>query len=222
MPIELRKGVELSDRYVISDLLGQGGFGQVWRATDKVESRDVALKRLLKIKGDELESLLDEARKVSLLRGHRNIVETYAVLRQDDEAFLVMEFVDGDTLEAIIKKHILQNTWFEKDEAFEYFRQILDGLLFAHSSGVYHRDVKPSNILVSRLGIVKVVDFGLAKTMLHMERASEAGHTGLPWTGTPNFMSPEQATGDHPPISSDRYFFRRYSRLHSPNWETPI
>jgi eukaryotic-like serine/threonine-protein kinase len=78
MSIELRKGAELQQRYVISELIGQGGFGTVWRATDKQYGRDVAIKRMLKRGGgDELEAILQEARKTARLKGHKNIVEMY-------------------------------------------------------------------------------------------------------------------------------------------------
>lgn len=197
MPIEVKKGTELRDRYVISDLLGAGAFGIVWRATDKREGRDVAIKRMLRLHGGELETLLDEARKTALLKGHKNIVEVYEVFEDDGEGFLVMEYVDGGTLDDIIRRHILAGTWLDPEDALDYFRQILEGLLFAHSSGLYHRDVKPSNILVSKLGVVKLVDFGLAKPMMPAPAEYEHREPGIAWTGTPNFMSPEQAGGAH-------------------------
>lgn len=196
MPLEVKKGSELRERYVISDLLGQGGYAIVWRATDKQESRDVAVKRLLRRSGDELTRILDEASKTAKVKGHRNIVEMYEVFEQEGEGFLVMEYVDGTTLDDLIKQHIRAGTWFDLDDAVDIFRQILEGLVFAHSSGLYHRDVKPSNILVSKLGGVKLVDFGLAKPMVSPALSVEDDHLGVAWTGTPNFMSPEQANGE--------------------------
>ena len=87
-------------------------------------------------------------------------------------------------------------TWLDPEDARDYLVQILQGLLFAHASGLYHRDVKPSNILVSRLGVVKLVDFGLARPMV--PSPSDEHHPyGIAWTGTPDFMSPEQAMGQH-------------------------
>ena len=195
MPLEVKKGTELLDRYVISDLLGLGGFGTVWRATDKKEARDVAIKRLLKQSGNDLERLLEEGRKTSKLKGHRNIVEVHEVFELDGEGFLVMEYVDGNTLEELFKQHIRARTWIDRDEALDYFRQILQGLLFAHSGGLYHRDIKPTNILLSKLGVVKLVDFGLAKPMLTTLSETDYRESGMAWTGTPNFMSIEQASG---------------------------
>src|SRR5207247_4954889 len=194
MPLEFKKGLELRDRYVISDLLGSGAFATVWRATDKSAARDVAIKRMVKQKGDELKRLLEEAEKTARVKGHKNIVEMYEVFEQDDDGFLVMEYVDGSTLDEIIRQHILKNTWLDFEEAVDYFKQILQGLLFAHSSGLYHRDVKPSNILISKLGVVKIVDFGLAKPMV-LPRLQDEYPEGWACSGTPNFMSPEQAVG---------------------------
>jgi serine/threonine-protein kinase len=119
----------------------------------------------------------------------------HEVFELDGEGFLVMEYVEGSTLDQILRDHIRKGTWLEKDEALDYLKQILQGLSFAHSSGVYHRDVKPSNILVSKLGVVKVVDFGLAKPMFAQDEPGSRV-TGVAWTGTPNFMSIEQATGE--------------------------
>jgi len=195
--LEMKKGSELKQRYVISDLLGSGGYSIVWRATDKTAGRDVAIKRLTKIKGNDLTTLLEEARATSRLKGHKNIVEIYEVFQEEDEGILVMEYVDGSTLEDTFQKHILAKTWLEKDEALEIFEQVLDGLLFAHSSGVYHCDMKPSNILISKLGAVKLVDFGLAKYMAPPPGKSSSYEAGFARTGTANFMSTEQANGFH-------------------------
>ena len=196
MPLEVKKGTELRDRYVVSDLVGVGGFATVWRATDKQAGRDVAIKRLLRLAGNDLPRLLDEARKTSRLRGHKNIVEVLDVFELDGEGFLVMEYVDGSSLEDLFRQHIRARTWIDRDEAIDYFKQILQGLLFAHSSGLYHRDIKPSNMLVSKLGVIKLVDFGLAKPMLTGRSDSELREPGVAWTGTPNFMSVEQARGE--------------------------
>ncbi len=96
----------------------------------------------------------------------------------------------------MLREHIRAGTWLGRDEALDYFKQILQGLLAAHSGGLYHRDIKPSNILISKLGVVKLVDFGLAKQMFTQAKDSDKREPGLAWTGTPNFMSVEQATGE--------------------------
>ncbi len=195
MPLEIKKGSELQERYVISDLLGSGGFGIVWRATDKQAGRDVALKRMLKIGGDELTRILQEATNASKLKGP-NVVEVFETFVLDGEGFLVMEYVDGPSLHQILTEHVKGRTWLDTDDALDYFRQMLQGLLLAHSSGIFHRDIKPSNILVSRLGVVKLVDFGLARPMFNTPREYEDRVLGFAGTGTPTFMSPEQARGE--------------------------
>ncbi|MGH9545425.1 MAG: serine/threonine-protein kinase [Terriglobales bacterium] len=170
LPLELKKGIELQNRYVISGYIGTGGFGTVWRATDKEQNRDVAIKRLLRknwrsTSAEEKNAALEEGRHAARLKGHKNIVEIYDVFEQSGEVFLVMEYVDGPSLDAVFKEHALKGTWLSTQDALDYLRQMLEGLVFAHSSGLIHRDVKPSNILISKLGVVKLADFGIAKAM---------------------------------------------------------
>jgi serine/threonine protein kinase len=204
IPLEIKKGAELRSRYVFSDFLGAGGFATVWRATDKQESRDVAIKRLLRKglsgpTGEELKRFLEEARATATLRGHKNIVEVFEAFEESGDGFIIMEYVDGKSLDALLRECVLKKTWLPVDEALDYFKQLLEGLVFAHSCGVYHRDIKPSNIIVSKLGVVKLVDFGLAKPMPFSSQAAvglpHAEH-GFAGTGTPAFMSYEQARGD--------------------------
>jgi serine/threonine protein kinase len=202
VPIEMRKGTELQGRYVVSELIGTGGFASVWRATDKEQNRDVAIKRLLRenwrsASATDVAAVLEEGRNVARLKGHKNIVEVYGVFEEAGEAFLVMEYVDGPSLDRIFKEHALKGTWIPTDEALEYLRQILEGLVFAHSSGLIHRDVKPSNILISKLGVVKLVDFGIAKPMPFSKLAAAPGSdAGFAATGSQSFMSFEQSRGE--------------------------
>jgi tetratricopeptide (TPR) repeat protein len=196
MPLEVRKGTELQDRYVVVDELGVGGYATVWRATDKRLARDVAIKRLLKIKGNELESLMSEARITAGLN-HTNIVQLYDTFVDGEEGFIVMEYVEGETLHALLQRHIASGGWISTADASEYFEQILEALAFAHSKGHFHRDVKPTNLLVSRLGIVKLVDFGIARPIPASSPLMVSPYgSGSALTGTPDFMSPEQARGE--------------------------
>jgi serine/threonine-protein kinase len=222
MPCKVKVGSELHNRYVISHLLGDGGFGVVWRATDRQEGRDVAIKRMKSFDGGgELESLLAEARHIKALRGHKNIVEMYETFIEENEGFLVMEYVDGRSLQDIFQSHARARTWLEPDDTLDYFKQLLDGLSFAHSHAIYHRDIKPSNILVSKVGVVKLVDFGLAKSMVAAS-AEPGGLTGFgARTGTLAFMSPEAANG----MTSDHrtdIFSCRIGRVHSTNRSASI
>ncbi len=196
-PLELKKGVELHGRYVIAELCGVGSYATVWRATDKDQNRDVAIKRLIPQHGNSsrlAEALIAEAEKVKKLTGHKNIVQVYETFSVGGEGFLAMEYVDGGTLNDQLRQHAKQNTWIDQDEALDYIKQMLEGLIFAHSSGLYHRDIKPSNILISKLGTVKLADFGLAKAMF--EEGLKNPADGLAWTGTPYYMSYEQASGE--------------------------
>jgi serine/threonine protein kinase len=192
----------LHGRYVIGDALGSGGFAIVWRATDKQLGRDVAIKRLLHLERNQRERLIEEARATVKLGGHQNIVQVYDVIQEGDEALLVMEYVDGESLERICQRHIREGSWLEHEDAIDYFKQVLQGLVYAHQQGLSHRDIKPSNILVSSFGVVKLVDFGLAKTIEELKKQATV-ERGLAWSGTPNFMSPEQANGESMDQQSD-------------------
>jgi serine/threonine-protein kinase len=156
VPLEIKKGTEIRNRYVFSDVLGSGGYATVWRATDKQENRNVAIKRLHhkawpSPSREDIDRFLHEAQSRARLKGHKNIVEVYEAFEEAGEAFIVMEYIEGNSLQSIFREHIARGTWVEIGEALEYVTQILNGLVFAHSSGIYHRDVKPSNILVSKL-----------------------------------------------------------------------
>jgi serine/threonine protein kinase len=203
VPIEMKKGTELRGRYVVSEHIGTGGYASVWRATDKELNRDVAIKRLLRdhwrgASPEDTQRVLEEGRNAAHLKGHRNIVEVYDVLEEAGEAFLIMEYVDGFSLDRIFKEHALKNTWIPTDQALDYFNQILEGLVFAHSSGLIHRDIKPSNILVSKLGVAKLADFGIAKPMPFTRTSpAPALEPGFAATGSQSFMSFEQSRGEH-------------------------
>lgn len=202
IPIEMKKGTELKGRYVVSEHIGTGGYASVWRATDKELNRDVAIKRLLRdhwrgVSPDEVQKVLEEGRNAARLKGHRNIVEVYEVLEDSGEAFLVMEYVDGPSLDRIFKEHALKGDWIPVSDALDYLNQILEGLVFAHSSGLIHRDVKPSNILVSKLGVAKLADFGIARPMpFTRAAATPAAEQGFAATGSQSFMSYEQSRGE--------------------------
>ena len=201
IPLELKTGIELRQRYVISGHLGSGGYASVWRATDKQQGRDVAIKRFHRNKwsspnAEDVSRVLEEAQNTLRLRGHRNIVEVYETFEESGEAFIVMEFVDGSTLETIFREHVLRGTWIAVDEGIDLFKQLLEGLVFAHSSGLIHRDIKPSNILISKLGVLKVADFGIAKQMTFAPAPLADPRTNFAGTGTQFYMSFEQSRGE--------------------------
>lgn len=205
-PLELKKGTEIQGRYVLAELVGAGGYATVWRATDKVESRDVAIKRLNRRdwQQPDREAAVQEARFARSLKGHKNIVEVYDVIEEQGEVLIVMEYVDGSSLEQVLQKHALSGTWIPVDEAIDYMRQVLEGLLSAHSSGLIHRDIRPANILVSSLGVVKIADFGIARPASFgpVVPGPDRGG-GFAGTGSQAFMSYEQARGEQLDQQSD-------------------
>lgn len=206
--LELRKGTELEQRYVIHDVVGQGGFGAVWKASDKQLSRDVAIKRLLKTSTlpskEELDALLGEARKNAQLV-HTNIVQVYDIIHVDDEPLIVMEYVDGSSLYDSLREKARKGEGMPLDQAVSVMKDVLQGVAFAHTKGICHRDLSPMNILLTKSWVPKIADFGIARIIgpagpgLSPSAAAQGG------TGNPNFMSPEQARGEAADFSSDLF-----------------
>lgn len=203
---KLTKGMEIASRFVISDKLGGGANGEVWKALDKHGKRDVAIKVLLDAGPDELKRLLHEAQQWMKLE-HENIVRIYDIRTED--AMLVMECLEGGTLEGLIKSKALTAGGFSPvrpcptPEATKILTDILRGLSYAHEQGILHRDLKPGNILLSKFGTAKITDFGMA-------REEKDGvfflspHLNRPgMSGTPEYMSPEAARGEDADRQSD-------------------
>ena len=182
----------LSDRYTAVSRLGQGTFGEVIRARDRVLGREVAVKRVrleaFSAPG-QLEEVktrfIREARVAARLR-HPNIVTTHDIVSTPRSSFIVMELVEGRDLESLLR----ERGRLGLDETLDILGQVAGALDHAHANGVVHRDVKPANIMIERSGRVKVMDFGIAK----VEHGGNLTSTGL-IMGTPNYMSPEQAKG---------------------------
>jgi serine/threonine-protein kinase len=175
-------------RYTIVRTIGEGGMGKVYLASDPVIDRQVAILLCTALDNDDLRaSFLREARKLGKLN-HANIVSIFDVdERADDGAvFIVMEFVAGRTLAQMIQ---------ESRPGLAYTLRILqgmcDGLSAAHEKGVVHRDIKPANVMVTSRGVVKILDFGIAKD-LEGESYSRPGIT----PGTFHYLSPEQLFGE--------------------------
>ena len=182
----------LGDRYRTVAKLGAGAFGEVYRAHDSVLGRDVAVKRIRLeafVEASKLEEVkkrfLREAQVAARLR-HPNIVTTHDIVSGPVTSFIVMELVEGETLQARLQSR----QRLPLDEAIGLVSQAAAALDHAHANQVIHRDVKPGNIMLEPSGHVKVMDFGIAK----IETGSDLTSTGL-IMGTPNYMSPEQAKG---------------------------
>jgi len=192
--------------YEILAPLGAGGMGEVYRARDARLRREVAIKVLapeLANDADRRGRFEQEARSASALN-HHNIVTVYDVGTADDSTtFIAMELVDGKTL-----RDILDNGRLPTRRVLDVAYQIADGLAKAHSAGIVHRDLKPENIMVSKDGVVKILDFGLAKLLKTQSsegsKAPTATHAGTV-LGTVGYMSPEQAGGRSVDFRSDQF-----------------
>ena len=183
------------DRYVLLDLLGEGGMGRVYKAHDVRLGCDRAIKIIRKDKlkhpaaGARFEQEIQALSKMS----HPNVVQVFDAAVGGDTNFYVMELIDGTDLTKMVR----DRGPLPVPEACEYIRQAALGLQHAFEKGLVHRDIKPSNIIVSRNGrVVKVVDLGLARLMENEAAGGEDGHRitqeGFV-IGTPDFLAPEQA-----------------------------
>lgn len=194
--------------YRILGKLGAGGMGEVYLAEDTKLNRKVALKILpLQFSQDaeRRKRFEKEARAVSSLN-HPNIITIYGIEHTEDFNFIATELVEGKTLRELIAEKP-----FGPKEAVEIGIQIADALDSAHSLGIIHRDIKPANIMIRQDGIVKVLDFGLAKLSRHggdsaeFETREHTAPNGV--MGTINYMSPEQALGETVDFRTDIFSF---------------
>ena len=194
-------------QYQLVGKLGAGGMGDVYRARDTVLGRDAAVKVLHADRlpdGEARQRFLREARAASALN-HPNVVTVYEIGSDNGVDFIAMEFVGGQTLQSLMRQRRLRIA-----EAASYAAQAADALGKAHAAGVVHRDIKPSNLAITADGLVKVLDFGLARlneaaipdgddSTRHVMFATRAGMI----IGTIAYMSPEQARGDEAGPPSD-------------------
>jgi tRNA A-37 threonylcarbamoyl transferase component Bud32 len=190
-------GSQLGNYRVISRL-GEGGMGTVYRATDTMLDRDVALKVLrpeLARQAELVERFRAEAVALARLR-HEHIAALYGLDRQGDDLVMVMEYVSGETLEARLAR-LGPMSW---TEVVSVMRGVLAALGHAHVRGVVHRDIKPANVMIDGDGTVKVMDFGIARLMGE-NRQTRAGVA----IGTPSYMAPEQLRGEDVDGRTDLY-----------------
>ncbi|MGA7991179.1 MAG: protein kinase [Thermoanaerobaculia bacterium] len=193
-----RVGTRFAGRYDVTTLLGRGGMGTVYRAVDRELDDEVALKVLLPAAFDEgsgaAQTLRQEirlARKIT----HHNVVRTHDLGEAEGVRFLTMEYVPGTTLRDILDRRGA----VALAPGLQIAKQLCRGLAAVHEAGIVHRDIKPPNIMVLPNGVVKVMDFGIA-------RAAGADDSGDGSTvGTPYYMSPEQARGESVDERSDIY-----------------
>ena len=174
------------DRFLIRQVLGEGGQGVVYLAHDPKLKREVAIKTLTAASGDEMQILLHEARAVSALR-HPCIVPVFEAGDFYGTPYLVFEYVTGETLDALIKRSGALPT----EQGLNIAIQVLDGLAHAHQQGVLHRDIKPANIMLGSDGTPRIMDFGAASR--HPLSWLEGSRVGVDedLIGTPAYMAPE-------------------------------
>jgi eukaryotic-like serine/threonine-protein kinase len=197
--------------YEILAPLGAGGMGEVYRARDERLSREVAIKVLpasVASDGERLRRFEKEARSASALN-HPNIVTIYDIESTEGVSWIAMEKVEGATL-----RELLTNGALPVKRLLQIAAQIAEGLAKAHESGIVHRDLKPENVMVTKSGLVKVLDFGLAKLTSTMSGSGEGsalptmtGTTPGVVVGTVGYMSPEQASGEALDFRSDQFSF---------------
>ncbi|MBM4287295.1 MAG: hypothetical protein FJ135_03935 [Deltaproteobacteria bacterium] len=185
--------------YRLIEKIGWGGMGVVYMAEDLSLSRRVAIKFLAPLLVQDQEIMhrfRSEARNQARL-SHSNITMVYAFQETEEQAFLVLEYVDGETLE----KRLQRLGRLSVGESLEIFGKVLSAIEYAHSKGIVHRDIKPSNIGLTAEGVVKVMDFGIALNIEESCRFTKTGHI----MGSPHYMAPEQILGRQSDHRTDIY-----------------
>lgn len=210
----------IAGRYEFVKYLGGGGMSNVYLAKDKILNRDVAVK-VINIPPYEKEKVVErferEVQNTTIL-SHSNVVNVLDVEEDDNCYYLVMEYIEGPTL----KEYLCKEGKLSADEAVEMTLQILKGIAHAHHHRIIHRDIKPQNILMTKNGTLKILDFGIARA-LSETALTETNHV----MGSVQYLSPEQAKGQSTDESSDIYSIGivLYELLtgHPPfNGETPV
>jgi len=176
-------------KYKIIRKIGQGGMGTVYYAIDQTLNREVAVKKMndeIKFNQREKQRFIEEARTVAMLH-HPNIIEIYTIFEEDEDIYLVFEYIDGITLD----KKLGQEIRMPFTEAKEIINEIGKALIYAHNKSIIHRDMKLSNVMISQEGNIKVMDFGLAR--IAHETMAKVTNTEI--VGSPAYMAPEQDNG---------------------------
>lgn len=191
-------GQVFDNRYKIEKIIGIGGMAVVYKAVDMLMKRTVAVKMLKDDIANDVQSVkrfINESKAVAML-SHPNIVNIYDVSVKDNVKYIVMEYVEGITL----KNYMTRKGTLSFREIMSYTEQILHALEHAHQKGIVHRDIKPQNIMLLKNGIIKVMDFGIAK----LPNAETVTMTDKA-IGTVYYISPEQVSGKPIDARSDLY-----------------
>lgn len=217
LPVKEGEHILLKNRFILEKVLGVGGMGIVYKAKDKlkVEAQDRDPYVAIKVLSDEFKthpeafiSLQRESRKSQRI-AHPNIVNVHDFDRDNDTVFMTMEFLDGSPLDQLIRQY--KSTGLPTDYAWDIIKGMSSALAYAHAEKIIHSDFKPGNVFVTKKGIVKVFDFGIARAVAKAEHLSEnpedktifdAGNLGAL---TPAYASLEMLEGDEPDIRDDIY-----------------
>ncbi|WP_436860698.1 Stk1 family PASTA domain-containing Ser/Thr kinase [Staphylococcus caeli] len=191
-------GKMISERYEVAKKLGGGGMSTVYLAEDTILNRKVAIKAIGIPNGEKEETIKRFEREVHNLTqlSHENIVNVFDVTEDDENFYLVMEYIEGPTLSEYIQK----NQPIAPETALNFTNQIIEGIKHAHDTKIVHRDIKPQNILVDKNKTLKILDFGIAKA-LSETTMTQTNHV----LGTVQYLSPEQARGESTDNGTDIY-----------------
>ncbi|HEY0813792.1 MAG TPA: serine/threonine-protein kinase [Pseudonocardia sp.] len=193
--------LRIGGRYRIEEQIGVGAMGAVWRGTDELLNRPVAIKELLPLAPGTSAADVEESRQRILREGrisarlrHAHVISMFDVVIHDDRPWLVMEYLPSDSLATVLRR----KGPLLPVQVAAIGRDVADGLAAAHLAGVVHRDVKPGNVLIGGDGLVKLTDFGVSRAVDDVQLT----RTGL-IAGTPAFLAPEIAQGRTPTAASD-------------------
>ncbi|WP_304452517.1 serine/threonine-protein kinase [Nocardiopsis sp. YSL2] len=191
-------GTVLSDRYRLEEQIGSGGMGTVWKATDTLLNRPVAVKllHLSQMAEPTARQRFRTEGRITAGLSHPGIAQVYDYGEEDGRAFLIMELVVGEPLSQVLREH----GRLTPDQTLDFLCQAAQALAAAHSRGVVHRDIKPGNLLVTGDGQLKLTDFGIARGDMSVTLTQ----TGMVM-GTAQYISPEQALGQPASSASDLY-----------------
>jgi len=195
-------GKKLSNRYLIEEMLGQGGMSAVYKGSDPNLRRVVAIKMIhphLSTDPDFVKRFEEEAAAVAQLR-HNRIIQVYDFNQDNDVYYMVLEFVPGETFQDHLKRLNDEGRRLTTSKAIEYMAEVCDAVDYAHRRGMIHRDIKPANIMLNVLGEAILMDFGIAR-IVGSQRHTATGAV----VGTAMYMSPEQIKGEHPDQRTDIY-----------------
>ncbi|MCM2255715.1 MAG: protein kinase [Vicinamibacteria bacterium] len=195
--VQLHLGSVLAGRYDIRERMGQGGMGTVFRAFDRVLQEEIAIKVLRPDVDDDVARRFKTEIKLARRVQHRNVCRIYDYTDQVGLRYITMELVEGTDL-----KHVVRGgPGLPAREAIGIGLQIAEGLHAIHEAGIIHRDLKTSNLMLDSNGVIRVMDFGIAKDMEAQTSATATGQV----IGTPDYMSPEQGRGQKIDFRSDLY-----------------